>query len=136
VDPAAVTSHSVLLTSLTSNTTYHYRVRSVNNGAPVTSGDFTFSTPPLPVISNVTSTLIHTTFATITWSTDVAADSEIDYGPTTAYGAIYTDPSNVTSHNLTLTGLTQGTTYHYRVRSANGGPQTTSGDFTFATTLP
>jgi hypothetical protein len=40
----------------------------------------------------------------------------------------------VTSHTRTLSGLSAGTTYHYRVRSVDGaGNSATSGDATFTT---
>jgi uncharacterized protein (TIGR03437 family) len=46
--PAQVTSHTVNLTGLTVNTTYHYKVVSHDSvGSTMESGDFTFSTLPL-----------------------------------------------------------------------------------------
>jgi hypothetical protein len=46
LDPALVTSHSVDISSLLANTTYHYRIRSRDAaGNLVVSGDFTFTTP-------------------------------------------------------------------------------------------
>ena len=58
--------------------------------------------------------------ATVTWETNEAADSRIDYG---------TDPGDlslslseaafVTSHGFDLTGLDPGTTYYYRVTSTD-----------------
>jgi hypothetical protein len=45
IDPADVTSHSVIVAGLTHNTTYHYRVRSEDiNGNVVYSDDQTFVT--------------------------------------------------------------------------------------------
>ena len=76
--------------------------------------------------------------ATITWTTDEAASSQIQYGRTTAYGSSTTlDTTLGTSHSQTITGLTAGTVYHYRVLSsdAHGNPAT-SLNFTFTTKQP
>jgi hypothetical protein len=70
-------------------------------------------------ISAVTATTTTTT-ATITWTTAVPANSQITYGTTTSYGSSNALNSNlVTTHSATLTSLTAGTTYHYRVLSAD-----------------
>src|SRR5215471_13148682 len=70
-------------------------------------------------ISAVTATTTTTT-ATITWTTAVPANSQITYGTTTSYGNSSAMNSNlVTTHSATLTSLTAGTTYHYRVLSAD-----------------
>jgi len=70
-------------------------------------------------ISAVTATTTTTT-ATITWTTAVPANSQIAYGTTTSYGSISAlNSSLVTAHSASLTSLTAGTTYHYRVLSAD-----------------
>jgi hypothetical protein len=88
-----------------------------------------------PAISGVTASGITQSGATIVWSTDVGSDSRVNYGVTTAYGS--STPLNsslVTSHSLTLTGLSAATTYHYQVASASSaGTPVTSSDFTFTT---
>ncbi|MGH2371040.1 MAG: DUF4082 domain-containing protein, partial [Chloroflexota bacterium] len=67
-----------------------------------------------PGISAVQATNITSTGATIAWTTDEAADSQVEYGPTTAYGSSTTlDTTKVTSHSQALTGLTPNTLYHY-----------------------
>ena len=60
----------------------------------------------------------------------------MNYGTTTGYGSASTlDPTLVTSHTVTLTGLTLGTTYNFDVVSANAGAMSaTSGNATFSTT--
>jgi hypothetical protein len=75
------------------------------------------------------------TGATITWTTDEPADSQVEYGTTTAYGSSTTlDPNKVASHSVPLGGLTAGTTYHYRVKSKDAaGNLATSPDATFST---
>jgi hypothetical protein len=87
-----------------------------------------------PFIFNVAVSNITGSSATITWDTDENADSKVDYGLTSAYGSTVTDNSLVTSHSITLTGLSSGTTYHFRVRSADlAGNESATGDFTFTT---
>ena len=88
-----------------------------------------------PAISGVGASLITTVGATISWTTDVAATTQVEYGTTTAYGTITTLNANlVTAHVAALTGLSAGTLYHYRVHSKNsGGTESISGDFAFST---
>ncbi|MGH9630263.1 MAG: NPCBM/NEW2 domain-containing protein [Bryobacteraceae bacterium] len=88
-----------------------------------------------PVITNVQSANITGGGATITWTTDEAADTQVEYGTTTAYSSSTTlAPAMVTNHSQPLTGLTPSTLYHYRVRSRDaGGNLAVSGDFTFTT---
>jgi hypothetical protein len=70
-------------------------------------------------IGAVTATTTTTT-AAITWTTAVPATSQIAYGTTTSYGSSSALNSNlVTTHSAALTSLTAGTTYHYRVLSAD-----------------
>jgi len=85
-------------------------------------------------ISGVAATPTSTT-ATITWTTAVPASSQITYGTTTGYGSGSALNSNmVTTHSSTLTSLTAGTTYHYRVLSADStGVMVTGLDNVFTT---
>ncbi len=140
LDPALVTSHTATLLGLQANTTYHYRVKSKDAaGNLATSGDFTFTTlqddVTPPVISNVAASNITTSAATITWTTNEASDSQVEYGLTTSYGSLSSlDPALVTSHAVALSSLQANTTYHYRAKSQDvAGNLATSGDFTFTT---
>jgi len=75
------------------------------------------------------------TSAKITWTTNVPADSQVEYGRTIDYGSnSLLDTTLVTRHSVNLTGLNRGTTYHYRVYSRNGaGIRAVSADFIFKT---
>jgi phosphodiesterase/alkaline phosphatase D-like protein len=132
-----VTSHSQTISSLTSGTLYHYRVKSrTAAGVTTTSADFTFTTVATPPqLSNIRSTSVTRTTATISWTTNQPATTQVEYGLTTSYGSTTTlNPALLTSHSVPLSGLTPNRTYHYRVKSTNAqGLTTVSGDFTFRT---
>jgi phosphodiesterase/alkaline phosphatase D-like protein len=122
VDAALVTSHSVTISGLTMGTLYHFRVKSRSNPiAQATSPDFTFTTTietVPPNISNVQVLAHADTSVYISWTTNKLSDTQVEYGPTPAYGSLSTlNPAAVTSHSIMLTGLTPGTLYYYRVRS-------------------
>jgi hypothetical protein len=87
-----------------------------------------------PVLSSISSGSPTTTSATITWSTDQSSNSKVVYGTTNAYGSVTSNASLVTSHTVSLTGLSSGVTYHYAAVSANAqGYTATSTDQTFTT---
>lgn len=67
--------------------------------------------------------------ATILWETDVPADTEILWGPTTKYDSSRISPKLKIFHQMTLSGLEAEQTIHYRVRSG----KLWSKDFTFRT---
>ncbi|HEV8636751.1 MAG TPA: DUF4082 domain-containing protein, partial [Chloroflexota bacterium] len=88
-----------------------------------------------PTISAVRASAVSTTSATITWTTNEASDTQVEYGTTTAYGYLTTlNSAMATSHSQGLTGLAPSTLYHYRVRSKDAaGNPATSANFTFTT---
>ena len=87
----------------------------VANGAAVTGGGATGSTAP--VISQV-SLSVTKSGATVGWTTNKPSDSQLVYGPTTSYGNSTTlDPTLVTSHSQTISGLTPNTWYHFQMKS-------------------
>lgn len=87
-----------------------------------------------PVISNIQATGITTSGANITWTTDEASNSVVEYGLTTSYGSTASNAANVTSHSIPLSGLAANTLYHYRVSSTDASANTaTSSDRTFQT---
>lgn len=88
-----------------------------------------------PTISSVTHSGTTQTSATITWTTNEGSTSYVEYGQTTSYGAHTTlSTTKVTSHSQTITGLSPGTTYHYRVKSRDSaGNLRTSTDSSFST---
>jgi hypothetical protein len=141
---ATGTTHQISLTGLTAGTLYHYRVKSKDDATGLTgvSGDNTFTTtggaaPAGPVAGAVAATNITDTGATIGWTTDKTSRSQVEYGPTAAYGAkTYQSSAVGTLHQVPVSGLKAGTLYHYRVLSKDDATGLTgvSGDYTFMTT--
>lgn len=109
--------------------------------ASVTNGSYTgvaLDTTP-PTISSVSVSSITGSSATISWTTNEPSDTQVNYGLTSSYGSSSSlNSSMVTSHSVTLTGLSAGTVYNYRVRSRDAaGNLTSSSNNTFTTqTLP
>lgn len=90
-----------------------------------------------PVISAIATSSVSDTSGTITWATDEAATSQINYGPTVAYGFASSSASLVTSHSVALVGLTASSTYHFQIQSTDSlGNTVSSSDETFTTTAP
>jgi len=89
-----------------------------------------------PVIGGVAASNIIASGATISWTTNEASDTQVEYGTSTSYGSTSAlNAALVTSHSQNLSGLTAGTLYHFRVRSRDAaGNLAISGDFTFTTT--
>ncbi len=136
-----VSSHSRNLTGLSPATTYNYRVISTDAaGNTATSGNFTFTTAPVadttaPVLSSIAVSGLNSTQATVSWTSNEAATSQVAYGLTTSYSNISAlNSTRVTSHSRNLTGLSPATTYNYRVISTDAAGNTaTSGNFIFTT---
>ncbi|MES9874801.1 MAG: S8 family serine peptidase [Candidatus Sedimenticola sp. 6PFRAG7] len=86
-----------------------------------------------PVLSNLAET-VTINAAIITWTTNEAADSVVNYGLDANYGDSVFDTLPVTLHTLELTGLTANTEYHYQVTSTDGaGNSVQSADRVFYT---
>ena len=88
-----------------------------------------------PVVGGVAASGVTHNAATISWTTDEAASSQVEYGTTTAYGNVTPlDSAAVTSHSVALGGLTGATQYFYRVLTRDqAGNLATSSTFTFTT---
>ncbi|MEK7589011.1 MAG: immunoglobulin-like domain-containing protein, partial [Patescibacteria group bacterium] len=141
------TVHIEVLTGLTPSTGYNYYVRcadtspqaNIMTGTPPIIG-FTTLTPDTtaPDITNIHTGTINQTSTTANWNTDEPSDSQVEYGPTSSYGSTTSlTLTLVTGHTKTLSGLTPGTLYHYRVKSRDAvGNLAVSGDNIFTTATP
>jgi hypothetical protein len=105
-----------------------------NSGVAAPVNVTVINNPP-PVIASVSASGLSLSGATIAWTTNMPADTQVEYGPTVAYGSsTVLNPSLLVSHAQILSGLTPGTLYHYRVKSRSAaGILASSGDFIFAT---
>ncbi len=116
--------------SVTQSSTY-FRITQASAQVLFTPADVT-----APIISLVATSSVLATTATVTWTTNEAATSTVEYGTTASYGLASTSASLVTSHSIGLTGLSQNTLYHFRVSSRDAaGNIATSSDYTFTTAI-
>ncbi|MFC1556442.1 fibronectin type III domain-containing protein [candidate division KSB1 bacterium] len=148
-DPALTTNHVVTLTGLQPGKKYEYTVKSSDaRGNQSVSRRFSFETrgqadvnPPIivdiPFIAH-----IDTNSAVIQWETDERATSIIEYAldadfDDTSLRLVQTDLAPVNAHTVTLTGLTLGQQYRFRVGStdARGNGPTYSSVFEFITLI-
>src|SRR3989338_1662988 len=86
-------------------------------GSAVTTSTATDTTAP--VISNINASATSDTAGTVTWDTDEASTSQVKYG-TSSSSLDQTTTENtttVTSHSVSITGLTANTQYFYQVVS-------------------
>ncbi len=134
------------INNLTEGTTYYFVITVYDLSVPPNESVFsnelgifisTIDTTS-PVITDVQSANITSSSANISWTTDEASDTRIEYGFNTSYGNTTTlDSSLVTSHDQSINGLLSSTLYHYRVISRDGsGNEALSGDYTFTTSEP
>ncbi len=139
VDVGNVTSYQ--LANLTDGTTYYFAITAYNSSGgesaysqEVSKAIQSVDTTP-PVISGVYANNVTSSSASVSWVTDEASDSLVEYGTTAYYG--YTNPPDsnlVTAHSQIIGGLAPSTTYHYRVTSRDAsGNSASSADYSFTT---
>lgn len=133
---AFTTAHTAQLTGLATGTTYHFQVRSMDvAGNLATTSDATFTTaaaPAAPQIQTVAANATGTSTASVTWSTDIPATSQVFYGTSASYGsASVLNALASTTHAVSLSGLTEAVLYHYIVVSTNAAGTATSSDQVF-----
>lgn len=131
------TIQSFTVTGLTCGTLYYFALKTsdevpntsaISNVTNATTSTCPDTTPP--IISNVTASDITTSSAVITWITNEASNSQVDYRVygTSTWSSTPIDSIMVTSHSVLLSGLLAGIIYEYRVKSkdAAGNPATSS----------
>jgi PKD repeat protein len=128
------------VTMAESGSTYRCVVTNAVGTTTSAAATLTVADGTAPVISQVQASGITQTTATITWTTDEPSDSQVFYrrSGTSSYDQTPVDPTLATAHTVALSGLLAGTTYEYRVRSADaqGNEATSSPDGTFTTISP
>ena len=132
LDSALSMNHSTVLSGLTPDTLYHYRITSSDQvGNTVISPDNTFTTEVIvgagagsgsvsasAVISGIETAEVTFNSVTIAWQTDLPSDSQVEYGDSSLFGQSTTLSSTLsTSHSVTISGLSPNTNYYFRVKS-------------------
>lgn len=145
------TSVARTLAGLTCNTTYHFRVQGSNSAGTTNGSDTPFATGACttgPSVTTNAASAVGQSGATLNGSvSDVGANVSaisFEYGTTTGYGSTRAAsttsitasagaPSSI-SPTATLTGLSCGTTYHFRIKATDANATNNGSDATFTTT--
>lgn len=134
----------VQLKGLTPGTEYHYRLSATNAGGTSAGADMTFATlaePPVAVTEPASSVSPSsaTLGGTVNPNGAAVTGCEIQYGTDPHYGLVAPCEQNVgsghspVSVSAHLTGLTAGTTYHFRVLAITSAGEGAGADLTFTT---
>jgi phosphodiesterase/alkaline phosphatase D-like protein len=136
-------SFNAQITGLSSGTTYHFRAKADGGeSGSATSSDITFTTwtpPKLVTVSaiDVASTAVTVRGNLLDLGTAGSVNMYFEYGADTSYGSTTSVQVKTTTGSVStrITGLSPGTTYHYRVKGDAGIHGISSGsDMTFFTT--
>lgn len=106
-------------------------------GNYATSSSVTVMVQNTSVISSVATSSITSTSAHITWNTDLAASTQLLYGPSSSFGSQTTEAdttTRVSSHSVTLSSLTACTTYYFQAKSISAGLVTSTSSISSFTT--
>jgi hypothetical protein len=125
-----ITNISADISGLTPGTIYHFRLKAENSVGTDYGNDITFKTLGLkaPVVTTEFATNLSTPGATLNGSINangLSTTVTFEYGTSTDYGNTVTAPQSPLSANIVttvsadITGLTAGTTYHFRVKAEN-----------------
>lgn len=136
------TNVTAALTGLNEGTIYHYRIRAISDGGTAYGDDMIITSLSPPVATTTAATSVTGTTATLNGTVNAKDQStivEFEYGTSTSYGTTVTaTQSPITGNTSTiisaaLTGLLQGTTYHFRVKATSSAGTTLGNDLTFTT---
>lgn len=137
------TAVSKAVSGLTPGTTYHYRVVAVNSAGTTNGEDISFTTnavPPSVTTDSATSissdgSILNGTVNANGFTTSVTFQYGLSaaYGSTAAAAQSPVSGATDTAVSYAISGLSPGTTYHYRVAAVNSGGTTNGADMTFTT---
>ena len=134
---------SANISGLTASTTYHFRIVATNSSGTRYGSDRTFTTLSAtgpPVVTTSPATLIASFSATLNGSVDphgLTTTVYFQYGTTVSYG-LTTAPQSKSGNtyqsvSANISGLTAGTTYHFRIVATNSAGTVYGNDRTFTT---
>lgn len=126
---AAVPLPSFVDTTVTDGTSYNYTVAAYDVAGNVSgmSNTATVTTPLVFKISSFSVSGKTTTTATITWTTSFPSTGTISYGlKRTVLNLSASDGALSTTHSVTLTGLSQFTSYYYKISAVNSNSTATT----------
>jgi len=134
----SVTGTSSSVSGLTPGTVYYYQVRAVNASGTSPNSNTISSTniPPPPSVASATT--ISTTSFNANWSITSGALSyllDVSDNNFSSFVSGYNDLS-VTGNSQSITGLTAGTAYQYRVRATNASGTSSNSATISVQTLP
>ena len=122
---------------------YHVRAYATNSAGTAYGADMAFTTlGQAPDALTQAATYILTTGVTLNGAVnanDLMTNVTFEYGTTSAYGQSVTalqspvEGSLITGVSAEITGLTEGTTYHFRIMTVNSLGTTYGNDLTFTT---
>jgi phosphodiesterase/alkaline phosphatase D-like protein len=131
------------ITGLSPDTAYHFRLSATNASGTSHGEDRTFRTIAVPVATTEAATGVEALAATLNAIVNPKGDAttyQFEYGTTEAYGSkVPATPKaagsdfNGAAVSEGVTGLTEGTVYHYRVVATNSVGTVHGSDRTFTT---
>lgn len=132
------TSHAVKVSNLIPATKYAFSVVSYDAVGNISQSDRTvFTTKEPSSLSSIQVVSKALGQATVSWQTSQATSSIVEYGKTTAYGDKKESSTKTKEHELTITDLEPGETYHFRVKGEDDAKNLyASSDITFQPKAP
>ena len=138
------------VSGLASSTLYHFRAVAMNSVGTTNGDDTTFRTAGVPVVTSETATAVTDTSATLnatvipsgfdtTCQFQYVADAAFQSSGYSTATSVDCSPFDLGSSfdpqttSASVTGLTPGTVYHFRVVATNEGGTTNGDDTTFTT---
>ncbi len=104
---------------------------------PPDVGAYQYAAPAGPSITGVFTSGISSNSAFVSWATNTASTSYVQYGPSGYTASTAPNASMVMQHSVALSGLAASTLYHFRAASQDSsGNLGVSSDFTFTTAAP
>jgi hypothetical protein len=141
VNQSGITGTSYDVTGLSNGTLYYWRVNATNDGgtsAYSTRWSFTtiLAAPSAPTLSSPANGATSvSTSPTLNWNASTGATSyQLQVSTNSSFSSTVVNQSGITGTSYGVTGLTDGTTYYWRVNATNaGGTSSYSAPWSFTT---